>query len=195
MIVIWPRGETPPCFKGKYLSCNDREVNDYVLCDVTVDVRPVEYRLPIHYVRFLSDVMYGNSPGRQLVSKRWKVLNTISLCYVWCHTAQTYDIITKVCGPLFTLHVTNKIPYRGVNEWPPERRWRVKRRRGRGDGASCLVGVCPHGNPLRGRQLATNNSSPPFLEDSANTATRLTTLPGDCKRGVVEPTVELYVIF
>lgn len=88
-----------------------------------------------------------------------------------------------------------KRPHRGVNEWPPERRWRVKRRRGRGDGASCLVGVCPHGDPLRGRQLATNNSSPPFLEDSANTATRLTTLPGDCKRGVVEPTVELYVIF
>lgn len=137
----------------------------------------------------------GNSPGRQLISKGWKVLNTILLCYVLCRTAQTYDIITKVCGPLFTVHVTKKIPYRGVNEWPPERRWRVKRRRGRGDGASCLVGVCPHGDPLRGRQLATNNSSPPFLEDSANTATRLTTLPGDCKRGVVEPTVELYVIF
>lgn len=127
----------------------------------------------------LSDVMCGNSPGRQLISKRWKVLNTILLCYVLCHTSQTYDIITTVCGPFFTPHVTKKIPHREVNEWPPERRWRVKRR-GRGDGASCLVGVCPHGDPLRGRQLATNNSSPPFLEDSANTATRLTTLPGDC---------------
>lgn len=81
--------------------------------------------------------------------------------------------------PFYSARYKKKTPSRG-QRLTVERRWRVKRRRGKGDGASCLVGVCPHGDPLRGRQLATNNSSPPFLEDSANTATRLTTLPGDC---------------
>lgn len=87
-------------------------------------------------VRFLSDVMYGHLPGwvwRELNAKKSQsVEHNFALHRYFFRTDQTNWQYHRNClWPPFYCARYKKNPHRGVNEWPPVRRWRVKRRPGR----------------------------------------------------------------